>query len=108
VYGVIAYSVAQRTRELALRVALGATDRDVIGLVVRRGALLAAAGIMVGVPAALILNRSLGGLLYGVSASDLTTYLVVTLTLTLIALVASYVPARRATRVDPATALRAE
>lgn len=108
VYGVIAYSVAQRTRELAIRIALGATNTDVIALVLERGIILTAIGLAIGIPAALILSRSLGALLYGVTASDLTTYVGVTLILTLIAVAASYLPARRATRVDPAVALRSE
>jgi putative ABC transport system permease protein len=108
VYGVISYSVTQRTRELALRVALGATNRAVITLMLRRGALLAAAGIAVGVPVALLLSRSLGALLYDVSAGDAATYASVTALLAGVARLASYIPSRRATRVDPATALRAE
>jgi putative ABC transport system permease protein len=108
VYGVIAYSVAQRTRELAIRIALGATNGDVVALVLKRGITLTAIGLAVGIPAALILSRSLGALLYGVTAADLTTYVGVTLMLTLIAVAASYLPARRATRVDPAVALRSE
>src|SRR5688500_5629317 len=74
VYGVIAYSVAQRARELALRVALGARGSDVVRLVVRRGLTLAAAGVAIGVPAALLLTRAMESLLYGVSASDASTY----------------------------------
>ena len=108
VYGVIAYSVAQRTRELALRVALGATNGNVIALILKRGALLALVGIGVGLLAALVLSRSLGALLYDVSATDGATYAGVAILLGLVALLASYIPSRRATRVDPATALRAE
>jgi putative ABC transport system permease protein len=108
VYGVIAYSVAQRTRELSIRIALGATNGDVVALVLKRGITLTAIGLAAGIPAALILSRSLGALLYGVTAADLTTYVGVTLVLTLIAVAASYLPARRATRVDPAVALRSE
>jgi ABC-type antimicrobial peptide transport system permease subunit len=108
VYGVIAYSVAQRTRELALRVALGATDANVIALILKRGALLAAIGIGIGVGAALVLSRFLGALLFDVSSSDAATYAGVVVGLGAVALLASYVPSRRATRVDPATALRAD
>jgi ABC-type antimicrobial peptide transport system permease subunit len=108
VYGVIAYSVAQRSRELALRVALGARDTDVVRLVVRRGLLLAVAGVVVGVPAALLLTRAMQSLLYGVSASDAGTYVGVAALLTAMAILASYLPARRATRVDPMLALRSD
>jgi ABC-type antimicrobial peptide transport system permease subunit len=108
VYGVIAYSVAQRSRELALRVALGARGTDVIRLVVRRALMLAAAGVAIGVPAALFLTRTLRSLLYGVSASDASTYVGVVALLTAVAVLASYLPARRATRVDPVLALRSD
>ena len=108
VYGVIAYSVAQRVRELAIRTALGAQSSDVLRLVVGRGRALAAAGVAVGVPAALVLSRALGSLLYGVSPSDAWTYVTVAALLAIVAGLASYLPARRATRVDPALALRAE
>ena len=108
VYGLIAFAVARRTRELAIRMALGAQDRSVVLLVVRRGVLLAAAGIALGVPGALVLTRLLGGLLYGVSPADLTVYAGVSLGLLLVTTVASYLPARRATAIDPGIALRAE
>ena len=108
VYGVIAYSVAQRARELALRVALGARGTDVVRLVVRRGVALAAIGVAVGIPVALLLTRAMRSLLYGVSASDAATYVSVAALLTVVAVLASYLPARRATRVDPALALRSE
>jgi predicted permease len=108
VYGVIAYSVAQRARELALRVALGARGADVLRLVVRRGVLLAGVGVAVGIPAALLLTRAMRSLLYGVSASDGLTYVGVAVLLTVVAILASYLPARRATRVDPVLALRSD
>jgi predicted permease len=108
VYGVIAYAVAQRTRELALRIALGATSGEIVALVLRRGIVLAGAGLLAGVPAALLLSRFLGTLLYDVTTTDLATYVAASAGIVGIALAASYVPARRATRVDPATALRAE
>jgi putative ABC transport system permease protein len=108
VYGVIAYAVTQRTRELAVRVALGATQGDVLRLVVGRGIVLTALGLAIGVPIALFLNRSLETLLYDVTAADPLTYVIAAAALSVIALAASLIPARRATRIDPALALRAE
>jgi putative ABC transport system permease protein len=108
VYGVIAYSVAQRVRELAIRTALGAQASDVLRLVIGRGLGLAAAGVALGVPAALLLSRGLESLLYGVSPSDTWTYVTVAALLAMVAALASYIPARRATRIDPALALRSE
>jgi len=107
-YGVIAYNVAQRTQELAVRIALGATGAEVTTLVLRRGMVLAGAGLLAGVPAALVLSRFLGTLLYDVAPTDFATYLAASAGIALVALAASYVPARRATAVDPATTLRAE
>lgn len=108
IYGVIAYAVAQRTRELGIRIALGARRADVFALVLRHGALLALAGIATGTLAALALSRSLASVLYGVSTSDPVTYVAVALLLAAVAVAASLVPARRATRVDPATVMRSE
>jgi putative ABC transport system permease protein len=108
VFGVINYSVAQRTREIGIRIALGAQRRDVFRLVVGQGLVLAFLGVVIGSGGALALTRLLTSLLFGVSATDVETFVLVSLLLTLVALLACYIPARRATRVDPLVALRYE
>ncbi|HUF27219.1 MAG TPA: ABC transporter permease [Gemmatimonadaceae bacterium] len=107
-YGVMAYAVVQRTREIGIRVALGAERRTVVGGVVRQAMTLVAVGIVVGLGASLALSRLLGGMLYETSAVDPATFLVVPLVLAAVALAASVVPAWLATRIEPATALRYE
>ena len=107
-YGVIAYSVSHRTRELGIRIALGAERRDIINLVVRQGIPLLGAGVALGLIAAVGLTRFLAGLLFAVSPLDATIFAAVAALLAVVALLASYVPARRATAVDPMQALRAE
>jgi putative ABC transport system permease protein len=105
---VVAYSVAQRTKEFGLRMALGAQRGNVLGLVLRRGLWLALAGIGIGLAGAFALTRLLSTLLFGVTPTDPATFVVVSLLLGVVAFLASYLPARRATRVDPMVALRYE
>jgi len=105
-YGVMAYSVAQQTREIGIRMALGAQRSDVLRVVVGEGMVLAGAGIALGVAASLVLTRMIRGLLFGVSTTDPMTFVMVAACLTLVALAANYVPAHRATRVDPMVSLR--
>jgi ABC-type antimicrobial peptide transport system permease subunit len=106
VYGVMAYSVSQRTRELGIRLALGATGNEVRGMVLRQGLSLTAMGIALGVAAAMLLSGLVTDLLYGVSAMDPLTFVVIPVILIGVAAVAIYIPARRASRVDPVVALR--
>jgi putative ABC transport system permease protein len=107
-YGVIAYAVAQRTRELGVRVALGATQRHVLALVLGQGARLTLVGVAIGTAGALALTRVLASLLYGVEPTDPVTFLAVPTALAAVAVLATYAPARRAMKVDPLVAMRAE
>jgi len=106
VYGVMAYSVSERTHEIGVRMALGAQQRDVLQLVMRRGALMTLIGVAIGVPIAWLLARFLSGMIFGVSATDLTTFVGITFLMCAITLLACYVPARRAMGLDPMAALR--
>ncbi|HET7840443.1 MAG TPA: ABC transporter permease, partial [Terriglobia bacterium] len=108
IYGVISFSVTERTHEIGVRMALGARRDDVLGLVVRRGMLLTLTGLAIGIAGALGLTRFLAGMLYEVKPADPLTFLVVALGLAFVAFLASYIPARRATKVDPMVALRYE
>jgi predicted permease len=105
-YGVMAYSVSQRTRELGIRLALGARQQDVRNMVVRQGVLLAIGGVAIGLMAAIALARLVTNLLFGVTANDPVTFAVIPVVLLVVALVATYLPAWRASRVDPVEALR--
>jgi len=108
VYGVVAYAVAERMHEFGVRMALGAQRRDIFVLVMRRGALLAAAGLTIGIPSALAMAQLAQGVVFGASAADPWTYIAVAIGLVAITFFACYVPASRATRVDPIRALRYE
>jgi putative ABC transport system permease protein len=108
IYGVLSFMVRQRSREIGIRMSLGATPAAILGLVLREGALLSAAGVVLGLGASMILTRSLSSQLFGVTPLDLSTYLGVAMSFGLVSALASYVPAKRAARVDPLVALRYE
>jgi ABC-type antimicrobial peptide transport system permease subunit len=108
IYGVVSYVVSQRTREIGVRIALGAERADVQRMVVRHGFVLGIVGVAVGLAAAGGLTRLMSALLYGVAATDPLTFASVSVLLTAVTLIASYLPARRASRTDPLVALRAE
>jgi len=107
-YGVIAYSVAERTREVGIRMALGANREQVVSIVVGQAARLALFGVAIGLGGAFALTRTMESLLFKVSNTDPLTFVAISAILILVSLAASYIPARRATRIDPMTALRCE
>jgi putative ABC transport system permease protein len=108
IYGVVAYSVAQRTREVGIRMALGAQKKDVLKMILAQGLALVAWGTALGLVACYWLSRLVSSQLYGVSAYDPATLASVVVVLVVVALLAAYIPARRATKVDPLVALRYE
>lgn len=108
IYGIVSYSVAQRTHEIGIRMALGAKELSVLRLVIRDGLFVVAVGLVVGLSLALVATRLIKGFLYGVAATDAITFLTVPIVFGVVAVLASYLPARRATKVDPLVALRYE
>jgi len=108
IYGVVSYSVARRTKEFGLRMVLGAQGGDVLGLVMKQGALMVLIGLTAGLVTALLLTRLMASVLFAISPTDAATFASVTAVLAVVALAACYVPARRATRVDPMQTLRYE
>jgi ABC-type antimicrobial peptide transport system permease subunit len=108
IYGVVSYLVNQRTREIGIRLALGAQRRQILLSVIRRGGMLTACGAAVGLLGSWVATRLLGSVLYGVSPTDMLTFTSITLFLAAVAIMACLIPARRASRIDPILALRAE
>jgi ABC-type antimicrobial peptide transport system permease subunit len=108
VHGVLSYAVEQRRREMGIRMALGAQRSSVLGMVVREGILLSLAGTALGILGALAATRLLGALLFGVGPTDAATFLLVAAIILIAAALGSFLPARAATAIDPATSLRAE
>jgi putative ABC transport system permease protein len=108
IYGVVAFSVTRRTQEISVRMALGAQRRNILRLVLNQGARMAALGVVIGIAASVAITRLMSSLLFGISATDPLTFVGVAILLCAVAQLASYIPARRATKVDPMVALRYE
>jgi putative ABC transport system permease protein len=108
IYGVMSYSTAQRTREIGIRISLGANPRDVLSLVMRRGLLLTLGGVISGLLGALVLTRVMSGLLFDVSTTDPITFALIAMLLTVVSAIACYIPAIAATKINPLEALRSE
>jgi ABC-type antimicrobial peptide transport system permease subunit len=108
IYGVMSYTVVQQTREIGIRIALGAKRGDVLKMTVKQAIKLVGLGLAIGLPSAFILTRVMSTLLFGISATDPITFLGISLVVLAVALLASYIPALRATKVDPMIALRAQ
>ena|SRR5205809_707057 len=108
IYGLISYAVARRTHEMGIRVALGATVGQILALVLRRGMLLTLIGVGIGIAGSLLVTKVIAGLLYGITATDTSTFVVVALLFAAVAFVATYIPARRAAMIDPTAAFRYE
>jgi putative ABC transport system permease protein len=108
IYGVMAYAVTRRTHEIGVRMALGAKPGDVVRLLVKQGLVQIVVGVIVGLVAAIALTRSMAGLLFGIAPNDPATFVAVAALLGAIGLLAAWIPARRATRIDPVSALRAD
>jgi ABC-type antimicrobial peptide transport system permease subunit len=108
IYGLIAYLVGQGNREVGIRLALGATPRNIVSLIVRGGMFLAFCGVGIGICGAVVVSRLMRSLLFGVGVTDTVTFVAVPALLVCIAFLASYIPARRASRIDPSTSLRCE
>ena len=106
IYGVLAYGVTQRVREFGIRQALGADRRSILGLVLRQGMQRVTIGLAIGLTGALVLSRYLESMLFGVKTTDVAVFALVTVVLFVVAMLACYIPARRATRIDPMVALR--
>ena len=107
-YAVIAYLVSQRTREIGIRLALGATPQHILGLMMRHGMKLTLIGVTIGVVGAIVVTRLMRSLLFGVAPTDLMTFCICAVVLMVVALLACFIPARRATKVDPLVALKYE